>query len=118
MATEMKTKKTEPIKFDHEVAKAKGVGGLCEICGCVYKKTLLEHHISYEPKLTINICASCHIWLHGHGPVMNHKFKRDFAKLNKGWAPYVFALAVCRAYEAKLQEYVAGTLRTISGITH
>lgn len=112
----MKTKKTEPVISNNE--QHQGGDGLCEICGCVYKKTLISHHISYDPSLTLEVCASCHTWLHGQGAVFNHKFKREFAKLNKGWAPYLFAQAVCRAYEAKLQEYVSGTLKNISGVIH
>ena len=34
-------------------------------CFCLEKKELLNHHISYDPDITIRICIACHGVFHG-----------------------------------------------------
>lgn len=50
-----------PIMREEEKNKQKLSSGTCIFCK---KEKTIEHHVSYNPEITVNICVSCHSILH------------------------------------------------------
>lgn len=74
----------------------------CEMCGRVKegKKVFHKHHISYDKDITIQLCYTCHSYIHGRSYVrMKNKWELKYGK-DKGFV--MFARKFLELYDAKI----------------